>query len=437
MHTAARAALGVARAPVPEQAPSEKSQGVWGTASPSDGRLGGHEKDAQQQLIHRLGLPLIRQVLADFRQGTLRWPEAAARLGVSRSQFYRLYADYLRAGAHSGPEAWSPGVSGGDHAAAWPPAVEALLRQRLGTRPPASYSFAASEALRLHGFRLDRAQVRRWAQAHGLAHPRPPRRPAAPVLRWQRSRVGELWQLDATPHRWFPGSPHPFPMLNLVDDCSRLLTGSRIYERENLLAYLDFLPAAFAEYGLPLELYVDYHSLFFTHAPESLTQLGQALQFYGVSFRYAPTPRAKGKVERIHLFWQGRLPAYFAGEHITDPAAAEPHVQALRRHRNQHEVHRELQRTPQQAWDQALQEKRSVLRPKPACPWWPYVWSVRTTVKVGPDGRVPVGPQRLRVEAAPGTKVILCQHPTGHHSVLAAPPDPTLKPVLLFSSLPR
>jgi len=287
------------------------------------------------------------------------------------------------------------------------------LKKRLSSRPPASYSFAASEVLRQCQFKLDRAQVRRWAIEHGVAHPRPNHRPRAPMRRWQRSRIGELWQLDASPHRWFPGSKQLFPMLNMLDDCSRVFTGSRIYQREILLAYFDLLPSAFTQYGLPLELYVDYHSLFFTHDPKALTHLGQALHFYGVTFRFAPTPQAKGKIERAHFYWQERL------------------------HRNEHEVHRELKMTPQQAWELARKEKRSVLRPKPNCPWWPFVWSQRAPIRVGADGRVPIGTQLLRVEAAPGSKAVLCHHPCGHHSVLASAPDPKVKPIILFSSLPK
>jgi hypothetical protein len=93
-------------------------------------------------------------------------------------------------------------------------------------------------------------------------------------------------------------------------------------------------------------------------------------------FRYAPTPQAKGKIERAHQYWQGRLPAYFASEQITQIEAANPQIDALRAHRNAQEVHRELRQTPQRAWDQAKKEKRSVLRPAPRCPWWDYVWSV-------------------------------------------------------------
>ena len=376
-------------------------------------------------------------MLAGFRAGQFKAQAATQKLGLSRSRFYELYSDYLKACAPRQESTWIPRVSGGDHAPHWPPEVDALLRKRLGSQPSASYSFAASEVLRLCQFKIDRAQVRRWALAHDLAHPSPNHRPTAPVRRWQRSQIGELWQLDATPHRWFPGCAQAFPMINLLDDCSRIFTGSKIYAHETLLAYLDFLPAAFRHYGLPLELYVDYHSLFFAQNPNALTQLGQALHFYGVTFRYAPTPQAKGKIERAHFFWQERLPAYFASEHLTDLDQADPHVQTLRLHRNQHEVHRELKMTPQKAWDLALQEKRSVLRPQPHCPWWPFVWSQRTPIKVGPDGRVPIGSQRLRVKAAPGSKAILCHHPSGHHSVLAAPPNPKVKPLILFSTLPK
>lgn len=373
-------------------------------------------------------------MLASFRKHSLTASEAAEQLGLSRSHFYTLSTDYLRASARKKEGLWIPGISGGDHTSAWPEPVTDLLRKRLACSPPCPYSFAASEALRLHSFKLDRAQVRLWARQNGLAHPTPPKRPPAPVRRWQRSQIGELWQLDASPHPWFPRCSLDFPMLNMLDDCSRVFVGSKLYGRELLLSYLDFLPATFLSYGRPLQIYVDYHAIFFTQNPDALTQLGWALKFYDISFLYASTPQAKGKIEREHQFWQGRLPAYFASEHITEIEVANPHIDALRLHRNVHETHRELRRTPHKAWELARKEKRSVLRPVPSCPWWPYVWSVRTALKVGSDGRVPIGGERLRVERPPGTRVVLCLHPTGHHSVLAAPPDKNEKPVILFTN---
>src|SRR5208282_1370315 len=135
--------------------------------------------------------------LDTFWQGTLSASEAAEQLDLSRSRLYGLATAYLCARAQKQGSHWTPGGSGGDHAAPWPQPVLELLRKRLGCVPPCPYSFAASEALRLHSFKLDRAQVRRWAIAHQLAHTVPPKRVLAPVRRWQRARIGELWQLDA------------------------------------------------------------------------------------------------------------------------------------------------------------------------------------------------------------------------------------------------
>ncbi len=218
-------------------------------------------------------------MLASFRQQALTATQAAEQLGLSHSRFYALATDYLRAHACQKAGLWIPGTSGGDHATAWPEPVTDLLKKRLTCAPPCPYSFAASEALRLLAFKLDRAQVRRWALENGCAHLTPPKRPHATVRRWQRSQIGELWQLDASPHRWFPASSLAFPMLNMLDDCSRVFVGSKLYGRELLLSYLDFLPAAFLSYGRPLQICVDYHALFFTQNPDARCASASAVAF--------------------------------------------------------------------------------------------------------------------------------------------------------------
>jgi transposase InsO family protein len=391
----------------------------------------GHEKH-YRQIPHRLGAPLIRELLAAFRRGEVPATVAAAKLNLGRTRFYELYADYLRAAARQQAALWTPGTSGGDHAPDWPAGVAPLLRKLLSTKPPAPYRCAASEVHRRLGLQIDPATVRRWAIAHQLAHPLPTPRPPASLRRWQCLKIGALWQLDATPHRWFPDDKKQYPLLDLLDDCSRVCTGATIYHGEDLLAYFDFLPAAFTEHGLPLELYVDCHSFFFPQRPDALTQLGAALHFYGVSLRYAHTPQAKGKIERQHQYWQGRLPALFAADSITTPETANVLLPDLRRYRNAHEVHRELGRTPNAALKAAQREQRSVLRPAPRCAWWPYIWSVRTAIKVGPDGRVPIGHERLRVSVAVGTRVIHCLQPNGNITILAHEPKAGEHPALLL-----
>ena len=148
----------------------------------------------------------------------------------------------------------------------------------------------------------------------------------------------------------------------------------------------------------------------------------------------ADAPQAKGKIERLHDYSQKRLPSLFAAEAITTLAPANALIHELREHRNKHEKHREIASTPHAAWKLALREKRSVLRPPPACPWWPYVWSQRSKARVDPDGRIAFGGSRLRIDKPPGSIVVRCLHPNGDHSVLAAPPNKLSMPLLLLHS---
>ena len=107
-----------------------------------------HEKH-DQQLVHRLAPPFIREVLSSFRAQALTASTAAAELGLGRTRFYHLYADYLRACAARRQRSRVPGASGGDHAAPWPAEVEPLLRKLLSSRPPSNYSLAAKHSVAL------------------------------------------------------------------------------------------------------------------------------------------------------------------------------------------------------------------------------------------------------------------------------------------------
>lgn len=356
----------------------------------------------------------------------------AEELEVSCRRVQQLYSQYLEACARGMEQEWVPSRSGGNRGKEIPSLVVDLWKKMFKANPPASYSFAASEGLRRFGFRADRATVRRWARSHGLSLSKPRKQKSTFLRRWQCQQIGALWQLDVSPHAWFGSEHGNLPLFDLIDDCSRVMIGTRLYLRESLLAYLDFLSQAFDEYGLPLALYVDYHSFFFSYLPDALTTLGEALRFYDISFKYAPTPQAKGKVERQHQFWQNRLPSYFATESIHQIPQANSHIQILRIHHNEQEIHRELRMTPQQAWNQALQEKHSLLRPKPPSAWWPYIWSLRTTVKVDIDGTIPVGTQRIKTNFPFGKRLTRCEHPDGSFTFLANPPGSGGKPIVLL-----
>jgi len=216
-----------------------------------------------------------------------------------------------------------------------------------------------------------------------------------------------------------------------------LVTGARLYERELIQSYRDVLSRAFLAHGLQLALYVDYHSLFYTHDPDALTQLRTAIHHYGVSLLYAPTPQAKGKVEHLHHYWQNRLPALFAAENIRDIDRANHLLEQLRDHHNREELHREVGMTPQRAWNRARRAKRNALRPCKPDAWWHCIWSIRHRVRVGEDSTVPIGSERCKVPANPRSYLHYYRHLNGSISILANAPSKDKKPQCLVHRGPK
>jgi hypothetical protein len=82
---------------------------------------------------------MVRDVLSQFRNRVLSATEAAGRLGLSRSGFYKLYTKYLASSAAKMPARSSPVFPEADRAAPWPKEVTDSLRLWLAATPP--YSF--------------------------------------------------------------------------------------------------------------------------------------------------------------------------------------------------------------------------------------------------------------------------------------------------------
>ena len=234
-----------------------------------------------------MGLPHVHDVLKQVCERTITVEQACASLRIAKTRLYELRGDYLKARAAGNADTWRPGISGGNHAAPWDEPIVTFLKSAI--RNGYNYAFAASEVDRLYGVMLARSQVRHWAIREKICPaPKPPRLPAH-VRRWQRQAVGELWQMDATPDHWFGLQEPSYPLLDMLDDCSRLQVGCAIYRQENVPAYLHFLHSAFIEYGLPLEIYVDQAGIF---APFGSDLNGAELRrFWDAFVPLAPAPR--------------------------------------------------------------------------------------------------------------------------------------------------
>jgi transposase len=168
------------------------------------------------------------------------------------------------------------------------------------------------------GFSLSRETLRRLLRKNGLRSPRKRRAPAHRQRRVRSARLGELVQLDGSPHDWLEGRGPQITALGMQDDATGKILAAQFFPSETTFGYLCLLRQLLRRYGVPLAFYGDHSGIFVRNddiwsIEEQLagkrqpTQFGRALQQLGVSFIAANSPQAKGRVERLWGVLQDRL----------------------------------------------------------------------------------------------------------------------------------
>lgn len=168
------------------------------------------------------------------------------------------------------------------------------------------------------GFSLSRETLRRLLRQHGLGSPRKRRAPAHRQRRVRCARLGELVQLDGSPHDWLEGRGPRLTALGMQDDATGKILAAQFFPSETTFGYLCLLRHLLRRYGVPLAFYGDHSGIFVRNddgwtVEEQLagkrqpTQFGRALEQLGVTFIAANSPQAKGRVERLWGVLQDRL----------------------------------------------------------------------------------------------------------------------------------
>jgi transposase len=162
-----------------------------------------------------------------------------------------------------------------------------------------------------HGIRLSVESTRQLMIAAGYWQPRKGAKICVHPMRERRARLGELIQIDGSPHDWFEGRAEACTLLVFIDDATGKLTQLHFAPTETTLGYMRVLHDHIAAHGVPVALYSDRHSIFRVNAkdadPEAETQFGRAARELGIECIHANSPQAKGRVERANQTLQDRL----------------------------------------------------------------------------------------------------------------------------------
>lgn len=238
-------------------------------------------------------------------EGRLRQGAAAERLGVSVRQIKRLVRAWRGEGAKGvvSKRRGRPSARRIDDATRH--FYIELVRQRYADFGP---TLAGEHLAQHHGFTYSHESLRGWMIEAGLWQDKPVRRKRVFQLRQRCPAVGELVQIDGSPHAWLEDRGPRCTLIIFVDDASGALSYARFEPAETTRAYLRGLHCYVRELGLPLALYSDRHSIFGKHDPEDPepTQFERAARQLGIEPIQALTPQAKGRVERAFQTLQDR-----------------------------------------------------------------------------------------------------------------------------------
>jgi hypothetical protein len=336
-------------------------------------------RDEKQQIIHRLPPEFVRNTLRAFNSGALDAASACARLEVGRTRLYELRAAWLK-----DRTGFQPAASGGDRGEAWPAAVIGFLNGFLPLQSPPNFQLVADEMERLHGFKRSRSSVESYIKTH-LAHliAQPERKPRA-YRRFRRAHVGELWQHDSSIHQWWP-APTKQILLLTTDDCSGLCVAGRFVERDTTWNHFLHFREAFERHGLPEVVYTDALSLFGPSSShdhsDPKSEFQRALRALQVAHLVAPTPQAKGKIERRFDTFQNRLVTIMAHEKVAAWQHADDILQMEIRRQNG-KILRTTGKVPAEIWEGQILQRTARLRPTPAASLLDLHLSLRSTRKV-------------------------------------------------------
>src|SRR6266404_2925017 len=161
----------------------------------------------------RLRLRLVQ----GLAEGRLKQAEAAGRLGLSVRQIKRLVRAHRRLGAKGLVSRRRGEVSNRRIAASEQARIVGLVARDYADFGP---TLACEYLSERHGYEHSRETLRQWMIGAALWRPKRVREKRVHQLRERRSRVGELVQIDGSPHAWLEQRGPRLSLIIFVDDAS-------------------------------------------------------------------------------------------------------------------------------------------------------------------------------------------------------------------------
>ena len=182
----------------------------------------------------------------------------------------------------------------------------------------------ANEKLKeLHGLKLSVESTRQLMIASGIWKGKHRKACRIHQMRERRACVGELIQIDGSPHYWFEDRGPKCCLIVFVDDATSRLMALHFIEEECNQGYFEATRNYIDVHGLPACLYSDRHGIFRVNTKDAVsgtgeTQFSRAIRELDIALINANSPQAKGRVERANGILQDRLVKELRLQNISD-----------------------------------------------------------------------------------------------------------------------
>ena len=178
-------------------------------------------------------------------------------------------------------------------------------------------TLACEKLLERHGLLSSKETIRKLMIAENLWLPKKKKIEKIHLYRTRRPCVGELVQLDGSPHKWFEDRADSCTLVAFIDDATSRIMDGEFVDYEGTFTLFDATKHYLLTYGKPLSLYVDKHSTFKINRQASIeeelkdlqpqSQFARAMDELRIELIFAHSPQAKGRVERLFETLQDRL----------------------------------------------------------------------------------------------------------------------------------
>jgi len=257
-------------------------------------------------------------------KGEITAAQAATLLGLSVRQIKRIKKEMLT----NGIQAFGHGNAGRKPKHALHPSTAARIVELAQTDLNGANCTHMAELMdEYFGISVSPRTVQRLLKATGILRSsrRAPRRKR---MRERKPQFGILLQCDASPFHWLEERGPAMSLHGIIDDATGAILALYFRPTEDIIGYFNAFRQVFETYGLPLCIYSDRHSMFFSLKKDltieeelqgkqaNLTQIGRVLDELQITHIPANSPEAKGRIERLWRTLQDRLTIEMRLAHI-------------------------------------------------------------------------------------------------------------------------